>query len=504
MGKNIKSFLFILIFILGIVQFKASAAESYLDKVPKTDISTSKEWIIKFNNNLDSTTINNKNITVTDENEKSVPVSISLGSNPNLVVVSPIVAGYDPGAKYNLIISSDVKSSSGQKLANTVKLQFTTSNRYIDCTSYEDLPEIDSMKFEYTPLLSNQKQGFFINAKNTDEVQYRVFVHSYTDDKSVYEELTDGYTTLNNGKITALKTLTADTNGTKYKVIIYAKRKNVQGAHKDSNTDYDNYYTDYMRCINQVDTDNSTNTTFTRYDVSIDEMTNTQANLTDKAVFVETNKFDNAASKNQIEYYVNPNNFLDNYGKYQFLKLSYTDGITADNLNNILQGKGILEGKGQVFLDAAKSNNINVAYLVAHALLESGNGTSVLANGGAKDSNGNYIYGVPVYNFFGIGAVDSDAIGGGTKTAYDNKWFTPDDGIKGGANWIAASYINNAKYKQDTIYKMRWNPEKPGEHQYATDISWAFKQIPKTIDCMKLVYDQVQNVTLNFDIPKFK
>lgn len=502
--KHIRRLVFILIFALGIIQFKALAAESYLDKVPKTDINTSKEWIIKFDNPLDSTTVNNKNITVADENQKSIPVSISLGSSPNLVIVSPTVSGYEPGQKYNLTISTDVKSTSGKKLAQPLKLQFTTSNKYIDCTSYENLPEITSLKFEYTPLLSSQKQGFFITAKNADEAQYRVFVHSYTDDKSVYKELTDGYTSLSNGKITALKTLEAGNSGTKYKVIIYAKRKDVQGAHRDSDTDYDNYYTDYIRCINQVDTANAGSTTFTKYDSSLDEMVSIQANSTSKAVFVETNKFDNAASKNQIKYYINSNNFLDDYGKYQFLKLSYTDGITANDLNNILKGKGILEGKGQVFLDAAKSNNVNVAYLVSHALLESGNGTSVLANGGAKDSSGNYIYGVPVYNFFGIGAVDSDPIGAGTKKAYDNKWFTPDDGIKGGASWIASSYINNAKYKQDTIYKMRWNPEKPGEHQYATDISWSFKQVPNLIKSMELVCDQIQNVTLNFDIPQFK
>ncbi|EJJ6363209.1 hypothetical protein NJG99_002574, partial [Staphylococcus pseudintermedius] len=26
---------------------------------------------------------------------------------------------------------------------------------------------------------------------------------------------------------------------------------------------------------------------------------------------------------------------------------------------------------------------------------------------------------------------------------------------------------------QNTLYRMRWNPKKPGTHQYATDISWA-------------------------------
>lgn len=501
MNKNMRVLIFTLALALGVAQFKASAAEPFVDNTSKTNVTVSKEWVVKFNNPLKPNTVNNKNIIVTDENGKAVPVYITPGSSPDLVVVSPMVSGYDPGKKYNLTINTSVQSTSGKNLKNSIKLQFTTANKYIDCTSYENLPQITSVKFEYTPLLPSQKQGFFITANNAEQAQYRIFVHSYADNEEVYSELTDGYTTLTDGKITALKSLKANSSGQKYKVIIYTKRQNVQGAHKDANTDYDNYYVDYFRCVDSVTTEN---VSYTKYDTSLNEMVDIQANSTTKAVFVETNKFNNEASKNQIKYYVNPNNFLDDYGKYQFLKLSYTDGINADDLNNVLKGKGILEGKGQVFLDAAKSNNINVAYLVAHALLESGNGTSVLATGGVKNSDGNYLYGVPVYNFFGIGAVDADANGGGTKTAYDNKWFTPEDGIKGGASWIASRYINNPSYKQDTIYKMRWNPANPREHQYATDISWAFKQIPKTIENMKHVYDQLQNAILNFDIPQFK
>lgn len=497
MIKKIKTFIFALVFILGVVQFKALA----VDNTSRTDINASKEWVIKFNNPLNPDTVNNKNINVTDENGKEVPVSISLGSSPNLIIVSPMVSGYEPGKKYNLIVGTNVQSNSGKKLTKPTTLQFITSNKYIDCTSYENLPEVTALKFEYMPLLSNKKQGFFITAKNVEDTQYRIFVKNEADNKSGYMELTNGYTTLTNGKITALKTLEAGSNGKKYKVIIYTKRQKVTGAHKDTNTDYDNYYIDYFRCVDEVD---NANTTSTKYNVSLDEMVNIQYKSTDKAVFVETNKFDNVASKNQIKYYTNPNNFIDNYGKYQFLKLNYTEGISVDGLNGILKGKGILDGKGQAFLDAAKNNNIDVAYLVSHSLLETGNGTSLLANGGLKDKDGKYTYGVPVYNFFGIGAYDANPNYYGTKAAYDNKWLTPDDAIKGGANWIASKYINNSSGKQDTLYKMRWNPDKPGQHQYATDISWAFKQVPNIINGVKLVYDQVKCPELTFDIPQFK
>ena len=42
--------------------------------------------------------------------------------------------------------------------------------------------------------------------------------------------------------------------------------------------------------------------------------------------------------------------------------------------------------------------------------------------------------------------------------------------IVGGAQFIGQSYV---KAGQNTLYKMRWNPENPGKHQYATGVTWA-------------------------------
>ena len=62
--------------------------------------------------------------------------------------------------------------------------------------------------------------------------------------------------------------------------------------------------------------------------------------------------------------------------KYQFLRLDKAQNINATDLNKLLVGKGILEGQGAAFSQAAKENNINEVYLISHALLETGNGTS--------------------------------------------------------------------------------------------------------------------------------
>ncbi|OBR91748.1 beta-N-acetylglucosaminidase precursor [Clostridium ragsdalei P11] len=498
MNKNVKTLIITAAFALVAFQFKVSANSSLGS--PRINIDTNKEWTVKFSSNLEPSTVNSTNIQVTDKNNVQVPVAVTLGNDPSTVMVSPKVSGYDPSEKYNLVIGEGLKSASGKNLSNPLSMQFTTSNKYSDGTGYTDLPKITSNKFEYVPLLSSEKQGFLIQCDSSSDVQYRIFVNGQNDKEGSYTELTNGYTNEESGKITSLKTLSAGTNGEKYKAVIYVKRTGVTGAHKDGNTEYDNYFVDYFRCVDNVDSKSSE---FVNYDIALDDMVNTQLNSDSTPVFVAANVMDNAATKNQIKYYADPNNFLDSYGKYQFLKLTYSDGVTADSLNNFLKGKGIFDGKGQAFLDAAKNNNISVSYLVSHAMLETGNGTSKLANGGATDSSGNYIYGVPVYNFFGINATDDNAVLNGTKTAYENGWTTVERAISGGAQWIGKWYINNPSTNQNTIYKMRWNPGNPGQHEYATDISWAYKQIPNIIKEMQDI-TAGSNLTLEFEIPKYK
>ena len=73
----------------------------------------------------------------------------------------------------------------------------------------------------------------------------------------------------------------------------------------------------------------------------------------------------------------------------------------------------------------------------------------------------------------------------GAKTAYENGWVSPYDAIVGGAAFIDDGYLSgNNRYKvvQNTLYEMRWNPEvmdtkRKADHQYATDMGWAYKQV---------------------------
>src|SRR5699024_12539216 len=65
----------------------------------------------------------------------------------------------------------------------------------------------------------------------------------------------------------------------------------------------------------------------------------------------------------------------------QHLVLSGTSGISIVDLNEELENAGVLYGHGKTFQQASREANINELYLISHALLESGRGSSNLARG---------------------------------------------------------------------------------------------------------------------------
>lgn len=215
------------------------------------------------------------------------------------------------------------------------------------------------------------------------------------------------------------------------------------------------------------------------------------------------------ARKTDVVQYLEPSRYKnDKNGIYMFMKLNFMQDISVSTLNSVLVGKGTLSNMGQAFYDACKTNNndVNQAYAVAHALLETGNGTSALAKGvNYKKQDGTT---VKVYNFFGICAFDNSPVSSGAEAAYKNGWTSPEAAIKGGIKWIAENYIHsdknakNPRPAQDTIYEMRWNVHNYNSpwHQYATDIVWAYKQVTN----IKLIMDKHPNVKPKFEIPVYK
>lgn len=130
-------------------------------------------------------------------------------------------------------------------------------------------------------------------------------------------------------------------------------------------------------------------------------------------------------------------------------------------------------GNGKVFIDAANKTGLDPRYILAHAALESGWGTSKIS----RDKN----------NYFGIGAFDASPY----QSAYSFGSGVA-AGIIGGAEWIRKNYYDSS-YKQTTLYKMRFNNN---VHQYATDPEWANKIATIMAKCpvpnTKITYDESQ------------
>lgn len=230
-------------------------------------------------------------------------------------------------------------------------------------------------------------------------------------------------------------------------------------------------------------------TEYSEYDLTLGEMVDIQ--MTSEPMIFTSNA--QPAFREEVESFVNPANLIAGYNKYQFLDLGVQNDVDASALDAYLNGKGILSGTGGVFKKAAETYNLSEVYLVIHSCLETGVGTSQLAKG--VEYNGTV-----VYNMFGIGAVDSDPVGGGARYAYEHGWTSPEAAIEGGAAWISENYINNAKYRQNTLYKMRWNPEGPATHQYATDVEWASKQAKN----MAAMFEAFPSASYRYEVPVYK
>lgn len=210
-----------------------------------------------------------------------------------------------------------------------------------------------------------------------------------------------------------------------------------------------------------------------RHSQSLTQAVNTQMNLSSKPQAWANGGGWRNATRSEVSRFLNTSHQTSDTWMYTFLDLDRSQNIASSTLNNrLLRGKGTLNNQGSAFLNASKTYGVNEVYLISHAIHETGNGTSTLAQGVRLNSNGNISSnGKKYYNIYGIGAYDYNPVLAGARYAQQMGWDTPAKAIIGGANFISQSYFNRG---QTTLYSMRWNPANPGTYQYATDVNWAY------------------------------
>ncbi|KEI03072.1 N-acetylmuramoyl-L-alanine amidase [Clostridium botulinum] len=121
-------------------------AGTYKDMGKKSNVVLDKVWDIKFNKDIDATTINKKNIVVVDDKNNNVSIDVKY-KNSRQVIVSTI-NNYKPSSNYTMFINEDIKSTDGKRIKTPAKMEFLTEKNYIK--NVNDITEIVSQGRGYS------------------------------------------------------------------------------------------------------------------------------------------------------------------------------------------------------------------------------------------------------------------------------------------------------------------------------------------------------------------
>lgn len=267
---------------------------------------------------------------------------------------------------------------------------------------------------------------------------------------------------------------------------------------------------------------NTAKITYINYDLTLEEVlsiqvkNNEQLDLFDKSFHQKIIK----TKKEDIQPQLNPDNIIkDKKQRFQFLDLSRSNIVTAHVLNKYLQGKGLLEGKGEAFISAGYENRISELYLLLHAMI--GIERNPLSTGVPVDKDGNITYiqtmrngkkvkapndtpatFTTVYSMYGEGSSSFSLLEKSAKKAFSEGWNTPEKAIIGGAKYIKEKYIRTGKY---TFYDMIWHPALMAEKKVAEKRSEDYiNSVLNQIDMMYQLYQRLDTYTLYLNIPVYK
>ena len=218
------------------------------------------------------------------------------------------------------------------------------------------------------------------------------------------------------------------------------------------------------------------------------------------------------ASESIIKYYMDPRNFINSVGIFQFLSHSY-DKETQDEegLHTILSGTFMensfpedgYDTYAQVLADAGKKANVNPYVLASMIIVEQGsNGRGASISGTVSGYEG-------YYNYFNIGAYKSGSMDAVTRGlwyasqegSYERPWNSRYKSIIGGASFYGKTYVQNNK---NTLYFKKWNVMNGignvGSGQYMTNVQGAESEAA----ALRKGYVSVLDKPMTFYIPIYK
>lgn len=206
------------------------------------------------------------------------------------------------------------------------------------------------------------------------------------------------------------------------------------------------------------------------------------------------------ASKKAVKYYMDPRNFLDERGIFQFENLEYQkDYHTKEGVEKILNNTPMYDKAftykddtgasksmkySAAFVSAASTSKVSPYHLASRVKQE----VVISATLMSSSVSGKVAGYEGIYNFYNIGANNSTVAGGaianGLKWAssgdtYSRPWTDPYKSIVGGASYIGKNYINVG---QNTLYLQKFNvtPKNRYNHQYMANVEAPNSEATKT------------------------
>lgn len=225
------------------------------------------------------------------------------------------------------------------------------------------------------------------------------------------------------------------------------------------------------------------------------------------------------ASREAVEYFMDPRNFLTETAIFQFEQLTYnTSYHSEEGVELVLEGTWMshqaLEDNpsltyARAFMEIGKNYGVSPFHLASRVRQEQGAmGSSPLISGTVSGYEG-------YYNYFNIGAsgnTTSEVITSGLKKAVAMGWSTRYKSIEGGAKSVAGSYVSKG---QDTLYLQKFDVDDSYNglyyHQYMQNVQapsseslsvyWAYYEggsLDNTIVFKIPVYENMPNAEVSY------
>ena len=196
------------------------------------------------------------------------------------------------------------------------------------------------------------------------------------------------------------------------------------------------------------------------------------------------------ATPEVIRYYMDPRNFFDESGIFQFMTHSFDSSTqTKPQLATLVKGTFLsgaypkVSGETSSFstyvdavYEAGRLSGVNPFVLASMIIVEQG------ADGGGASISGTEAGYEGLFNFFNVGAaagggrsaVANGLIYAGSSGSYDRPWNTRYKSILGGAKFYYAGYVG---LKQNTLYFKKFNVQNGinavATHQYMSNVQGA-------------------------------